>query len=366
LKRLAVHSSGLDRTAFPATPSQDGFYGNTGAPTTSSADAIDTRCRLRQHTESVPSDWSLPPDIPDLVLANPTAGGGLAAEVIPRLRRFASDHHWNMELHSAHSAVEFARKARDEADSGRPRIFALGGDGTFQILLNALALNEQVTIGVLPAGGGNDLAAALGLPLDAVGAAEAILSRGMCVPLDAARVRTADRTERWYMGGGGVGLDAEAARFASGTYRKTRGRTRYLLSAIRALRKFQPLNVQVSFQGYDVGSLSCEALVLGVLNTPSYGAGLRLAPEASLEDGQLDLVVLRDLGLVEILKILPALAASGEIHTRHIRRYRVTRARIETDRPCLFHGDGEMIGPTPVEIAVVARAMRVWRTNNVR
>jgi diacylglycerol kinase (ATP) len=268
-----------------------------------------------------------------------------------------------MELRSARSAVEFTEQARKEANSGRRRIFALGGDGTFQILLNALAVHQQVAIGVLPAGGGNDLAAALGLPLDAVGAAEAILSRGVCVPLDAARVRTADRIERWYMGGGGVGLDAEAARFASGAYSKMRGRTRYLLSAIRALRKFQPLNIEVSFQGSDGGSLSCEALLLGVLNTPSYGAGLRLAPEASLEDGQLDLVVLRDLGLVEILKILPALAVTGEIHTRHIHRYRVTKVRIETDRPCLFHGDGEMIGPTPVEIDVVARAMRVWRTD---
>ena len=195
------------------------------------------------------SDSSPPTDIPDLVLANPTAGGGLAAEVIPRLRRFASDHHWNMELRSARSAVEFTEQARKEANSGRRRIFALGGDGTFQILLNALAVHQQVAIGVLPAGGGNDLAAALGLPLDAVGAAEAILSRGVCVPLDAARVRTADRIERWYMGGGGVGLDAEAARFASGAYSKMRGRTRYLLSAIRALRKFQPLNIEVSFQG---------------------------------------------------------------------------------------------------------------------
>ena len=332
----------------------------------SSAVAIDTRCPLRQHTETVPSDSSLPRDIPDLVLANPTAGGGLAAEAIPRLRRFASDHNWNMELRSALSAVEFAEKARQEAESGRRRIFALGGDGTFQILLNALALNQQVTLGVLPAGGGNDLAAALGLPLDAVRAAEAVLSRGVCVPLDAARVQAADCTERWYMGGGGVGLDAEAARFASESYSKMRGRTRYLLSAIRALRKFQPLNVQVSFEGSGGGSFSCQALVLGVLNTPSYGAGLRLAPGASLEDGQLDLVVLGDLGLAEILKILPALAASGEIHTPHIHRYRITKVRIETDRPCMFHGDGEVIGPTPVEIGVVARAMRVWRTDTVR
>jgi len=167
-------------------------------------------------------------------LANPTAGGGLARETLPQLRAFALERQWNVEFRSADSSTEFAQIAREEAARGRERIFALGGDGTVQALLNAVAGNSKVSIGVLPAGGGNDLAAALGLPLDPVRAAELILTQGEGVALDAARVRTADGVERLYMGGGGVGLDAEAARFASGVYRRMRGRHRYLLSAIFA------------------------------------------------------------------------------------------------------------------------------------
>ncbi len=295
-------------------------------------------------------------------MANPTAGGGLAQEVLPRLQRFAAAKPWNVEFRSARSSGEFTQIAREEAARGRERIFALGGDGTFQVLLNALAGNEEVSIGVLPAGGGNDLAAALGLPPHPVKAAELILERGVSVSLDAARVRTADGLERLYMGGGGVGLDAEAARFASGVYRKIRGRSRYLLSAIRALRKFHAVGVHVSLDNSVENSLDARALVLGVLNTPSYGGGLRLAPEARLEDGKLDLVILEDLSLLEIAAILPSLTISGEIRTPHLQRHCITRARIETDRPCVFHADGEIIGQTPVEIAVVPRAMRVWRT----
>jgi diacylglycerol kinase (ATP) len=231
-------------------------------------------------------------------------------------------------------------------------------------LLNALTGNPRVSIGVLPAGGGNDLASALGLPLNPLQAARAILQTGEVSCLDAARVRTADGVERLYMGGGGVGLDAEAARFASGVYRKIRGRSRYLFSAIRALRKFHPLNVRITFQGPMQGTFEGRALVAGVLNTPSYGAGLRLAPGASLVDGKLDLVVLEDLSLLEILKILPPLAVSGEILTRRIRRYVIEHARIETDRPCFFHADGEIIGQAPVEITVVPRAMKVWRAGS--
>ena len=299
--------------------------------------------------------------VPDLILANPTAGGGLGREALPRLKAFASEKHWSAEFRSAESSAEFAQIAREEAASGRERIFALGGDGTFQALLNAVGGNTNISIGVLPAGGGNDLAAALGLPLDPVRAAEIILRQGDAVALDAARVRTADGVERLYMGGGGLGLDAEAARFASGAYRDMRGRSRYLLSAIRALGKFRGIDVRVSLEGAEQTSLQGTALVLGILNTPSYGGGLRLAPEASLEDGQLDLVLLENLSGFEIATMLPRMAMSGEIRTRRIQRHRVTRARIETERPVPFTRTGRSLGMTPVEIAVVPRAMRVWR-----
>ncbi len=303
----------------------------------------------------------LSPQVPDLILANPTAGGGLGREALPRLKAFGLEKHWNAEFRTVESAAEFAQIAREEASAGRERIFALGGDGTFQALLNAVAGNTHVSIGVLPAGGGNDLAAALGLALDPVAAAETLLTRGEAAWLDAARVRTADGAERLYMGGGGVGLDAEAARFASGVYGKMRGRSRYLLSAVRALGKFRGINVRVSLEGSERTSLEGMALVLGVLNTPSYGGGLRLAPEANLEDGKLDLVLLENLGALEIARMLPRLAVTGEIRTQKIQRHRMTRARIETERPCAFHAEGEIVGMTPVEIEVVSQAMRVWR-----
>jgi diacylglycerol kinase (ATP) len=303
--------------------------------------------------------------VPDLILANPTAGGGLGREALARLKAFASEKHWSAEFRSAESSSEFAQIAREEATAGRERIFALGGDGTFQALLNAVAGNLDISIGVLPAGGGNDLAAALGLPFDPVRAAEMILTRGEAAALDAARVRTADGVERLYMGGGGVGLDAEAARFASGVYREMRGRSRYLLSAIRALGKFRGIDVHVSLEGAGQTSLQGSALVLGILNTPSYGGGLRLAPEASLEDGRLDLVLLENLTALEIARVLPRLALSGEIRTKRIQRFCVTRARIESERPCAFHADGEIIGMTPAVIAVVPRALRVWRLRPV-
>jgi diacylglycerol kinase (ATP) len=297
-------------------------------------------------------------NLPDLILVNPAAGGGRAAESVPGLKEFARQQNWRADFRLTASAEELAALARAAVAERRPRIFVLGGDGTFQILVNAIGAHTNVILGVLPAGGGNDLAVSLGLPPDAIFAAKLLLD-GSCCFLDAVRVRTADGMERLYTGGGGVGLDAEAARYAGGIYRKLRGRLRYLLSAIRALMGFHRFQVRVQTQPGDLQDLACSALLLGILNTPSYGAGLRLAPEAKTDDGLLDLVLLEDLGFVEVVAMLPALFFKGDVHTRRLQRRCVRWARIETDRPCAFHGDGEILGSTPVEIEIVPRALLV-------
>ncbi len=304
-----------------------------------------------------------PQGIPDLVLVNPVAGGGLAQEVLPSLKNFAVRRGWPVEFRSTYSPENLALEARRGAAEGRKRIFVLGGDGTFQVLLNALAGASGVVLGVIPAGGGNDLAAAIGLPQDPLLAADLLLD-GQAAFLDAALARTADGKERLYAGGGGVGLDAEAARYASGVYRKLRGRPRYLLPAVRALLGFHSIRLRALIGTGQQVEINANALLLGVLNTPSYGAGLRLAPDAQTNDGKLDLVLMEDLSLLEILALLPSLAYRGELRTARIQRFRVDRVLIETLRPCSFHGDGEILGNTPVEVKVVPNAVRILRPRN--
>ncbi len=301
-----------------------------------------------------------PQAIPDLVLVNPVAGGGLALDVLPSLRELACRRGWQVEFRLTQSSQELAAEARKGAAEGRTRIFVLGGDGTFQVLLNALAGISDVVLGVIPAGGGNDLAAALGLPCNPLLAAEALLA-GEPTYLDAGLVCTADGTKRLYAGGGGVGLDAEAARYAGGVYRNLRGRLRYLLSAIRALIGFHPIRIRAVIANHTPTEIVANVLLLGVLNTPSYGAGLRLAPDAQTDDGKLDLVLLEDLSFWEVLALIPSLARRGELRTARVRRIRVERVRIETHRECSFHGDGEILGNTPVEVEVVPKAVKILR-----
>ena len=299
------------------------------------------------------------PNTTDFLLVNPAAGGGRASRVLPSLRKYAEEQGWQVEIYVARSAADLAAKARCVAGQGYRRLLVLGGDGTFQTLLNAVIDYPHLVLGVIPAGGGNDLAASLGLPEDPIRAAA--LLQGETSQMDAVRVRTSDGRERLYAGGGGMGLDAEAARYASGVYRNLRGRFRYLVAAIRALFGFKAIPVRITMGTGEPRILHTVALLVGVLNTPSYGAGLYLAPDAQTDDGCLDLVVLEELTVPEILALLPALCLKGRLQTRKVLRFRVDHVRIEAEKPCSFHGDGEILGLTPVDISVLPKAFCVLR-----
>jgi diacylglycerol kinase (ATP) len=298
-------------------------------------------------------------EFPAVVFVNPTAGGGRAGAHLPRIRNIFETHALAAEFVLTKSTEELEAVARERmrAMNRRRLLLAMGGDGTFQGLANA-AFGSDILLGILPAGGGNDFAVALGLPKNPVAAAKVVL-RSQPRWVDLVRVRTADGRERLYAGGGGVGLDAEAAGYASGAYRRLPGRLRYIAAALRALRGFAPLQVRAEFPESELPPIESKVLLAGVLNTPTYGAGLRLAPEAQINDSWIDAVFLDDLSFWGVLQLLPRLVRSGDLRTPQVKRVRAKRVKLTTNRPCMFHGDGEIIGPAPVEIEVVPHAVQL-------
>ncbi len=87
-----------------------------------------------------------------------------------------------------------------------------------------------------------------------------------------------------------------------------------------------------------------------VANTPTYGAGVKIAPTAEIDDGQLDLVLVGELAWTRLLEVIPVILRTGDVRLPEIRRFRARRVVLRTDRPALFHGDGEVLGEAPVEI----------------
>src|SRR5882757_2278784 len=292
-----------------------------------------------------------------IVFVNSVAGGGRARSYLAQIQKLFESFQVHAQFVMTSSAGELESSVQNVISQGQRVLFAMGGDGTFQALANA-AFGAEALLGILPVGGGNDFAAALGLPDDPVKAAEAIL-RGNQRFVDLVRVRTAEGRTRLYAGGGGIGLDAEAARYASGAYRWLPGRVRYIAATLRALVGFLPIDVRLDFPESGVSSYEAKALLAAALNSPTYGAGLRLAPGATLDDGFLHVVLIENIGTIGILRLLPQLMASGELRTNRVKRWQTCKVRLTTTKLCLFHGDGEILGSTPVEIEVVPRAVRV-------
>ncbi|GAC1621197.1 MAG: diacylglycerol kinase family lipid kinase [Candidatus Acidiferrum sp.] len=277
--------------------------------------------------------------------------------VLPQMRSLAAARGWPLEFQVTQNAEDLEKRAKQAIQNGRRFLVAMGGDGTFQTLLNA-GVGTDVVLGVIPTGGGNDFARALGLPADPLLALEEIIY-GVPRRVDLALARTSDGRERYYAGGGGLGLDAEAASYAEKKYSHVPGRLRYVVAALHALKGFEPIDLSVEFPEGDQPNFRGKALLASVLNTTTYGAGLRLAPEARTDDGLLDVVLLGNLKLLEILALVPRLLVQGELRTSRIERMKTTRVRLTTDRPCLFHGDGELLGPAPVEVEVIPGAIQV-------
>jgi len=263
---------------------------------------------------------------------------------------------FGVKLIETESAVELRKRARAEIRGGSTKIAAIGGDGTLQSLARE-ASGCDAAVGVIPLGGGNDFAAALGI--DSWKQAVKAIVQGRTRLVDVVRVRFENGQESRYLGGGGAGLDAEAARYASGRFGRWPGRLRYLAAAILAVRQYPGADLEVTSGAENKPEFKGRGLLAAALNTPSYGSGVRLAPDAQVDDGLLDFVVLERLSNLEILRLLPGLLFTGKLKTKRIKRFRAARAQVRTEEPIAFHGDGEVEGATPVTIEVEPKALRM-------
>jgi len=289
---------------------------------------------------------------------NPIAGGGRAGRIRNEVALYFSDHHWPVEIATSSSAEDFCQLAVRAVASDYRYVVALGGDGTFHHLVEP-AVGSNKILGFLPAGNGNDIAEGLGIPLDPIEAAHAFL-RSRPKAIDAVRANFANasvaRRTATFIGAGGLGLDAEAAQLANTRFRSWPGVTRYIAGALWARRSFHGLELDATM---DDESWSGRVLFAAVANSPCYGSGVRIAPAAKMDDGWMEVALVREMPFTRLLEAIPIVLQSGDIRWPELRRYRCRRAVFRTNRPALVHGDGEILGNSPVEFDILPGAVRV-------
>jgi diacylglycerol kinase (ATP) len=290
------------------------------------------------------------------LVVNPTAGRGRGARagavVAGRLR---SHGHRVEDLTSGTAAAAADRAAQAVAD-GADVLVVVGGDGVVHLGVNAVA-GTATALGIVAAGSGNDLARALDLPLhdpragaDAVHAA--LTGAGGRVT-DAVRYE-GERSGGWFAGVLGAGFDALVNERANG-WSWPRGRMRYNLAIARELPVFRPRHYRIEVDGEVVDT---TAMLVAVANGPSYGGGMRIAPDARLDDGLLELVVLEPVSTPEFLRIYPRVFSGRHVEHPRVQVRRGRRILLEC-AGIVGYADGERLEPLPLTCEVVPGALRV-------
>ena len=289
-----------------------------------------------------------------LVIVNPAAGRGRAAVIHRQIEAYWLEQGIRAGFIVPASRDDVRSQASAATRTGHSAVIVLGGDGTAHQAINGMAASD-LPFAILPAGGGNDLARAIGMPSDPIDAAHSLLT-GIARRIDLLRLTDANGRSCLYAGAGGAGIDADAAHLANTRFRRLPGMARYVAAAITAFRNAHPLEVTLTADGT---ARTFSVLLAAVANTPSYGGGIHITPQARIDDGFMDLALVAPLRWPQLLDGLLLALRNGDIRWPEIQRLRARKIRLETNRPVVFHGDGEPLGETPVEIEVLPGALKI-------
>jgi diacylglycerol kinase (ATP) len=289
------------------------------------------------------------------LLVNPTSGlgrgGKLGAEVSAALRGLGLQV---SDVSGDDAAQARARAAAAVAD-GVDALVVVGGDGVVHLGANLVA-GTGVPLGIVAAGTGNDVARALGLPIHDGPAAAAVIGRGSPRTIDAVRhVPDGDGADAgWFVGVLGAGFDAKVNERANG-WRWPKGPRRYDLAIARELPVFKPLPYELELDGRII---TADAMLVAVGNGPSYGGGMQVCPDALMDDGLLDVLVVDKISILEFLKVFPKVYKGAHVNHPAVTIHRARTVRLSTPG-IVAYADGERYTPLPMTCEVVPGALRV-------
>ena len=296
-----------------------------------------------------------------VVAINPTASFGTSRDVGPAVvqtLRAMGHEVTSLTEPDFESLLEVARGAvRSKPDA----LIVVGGDGMVNLGVNLLA-GTRVPLAIVPSGTGNDMARGLGIPHDDTEAAIRMLGDALQRPprvIDVVRMTWTDAdgtpAERRFVGALSAGFDAIVNERAN-HMRHPKGPSRYVLALLAELVRLTPLSYRLVLDGEP---LEQRALLVSVANNVSLGGGMKITPDALLDDGLLDVMIVKPLSRVAFLRIFPRVFRGEHTSDPRVVMRRAKRVRVEVDVPLVAYADGERMGPLPVDLEVEPGALRV-------
>lgn len=243
-----------------------------------------------------------------------------------------------------------AGKHLDHAMAGGvDNVIVVGGDGQIHSVLGRVA-HSEVTLGIIPAGTGNDTARSLAIPRRSLAAAVDVIIAGETRSIDLAK--SGDAYVSTVVASG---FDSKVNERAN-AMKWPRGNSRYNIAMLAELRVFRPLAFRLNMDGTSVDT---EAMLVAVGNGPSFGGGMRICEGAELDDGFLDVVIVEPISKRELVKVFPRVYRGTHRDHPAVVHHLVRNISIDS-HDTVAYGDGERLGPLPRDVSIVPASLRVF------
>jgi len=282
------------------------------------------------------------------VVANPGSGRGRGGRTAGPVRDALAGAGLDVLVLAGESGAESTALAAGAVADGVHAVVAVGGDGLVHCVVQALA-GTGVPLGIVPAGGGNDLAGELRIPADPA-AAVAVITAGRTREIDLGRT---DRGQ-WWAGVLNAGFDSQVVARAE-RMRRPRGPLRYDLAAYLEIAHLRHHLMTITLDGV-THEQPVTLVVVG--NSPRYGGGMRIAPGADLDDGLFDVVVADAMTRRTLARLKPLVRAGAHVRHPQVTVHRATSVTLAA-AGLTAYADGEPLGPLPLSTTCVRRAIRV-------
>lgn len=294
-------------------------------------------------------------------LVNPASANGSTGRRWPELARRAAALGLVGETLLSERPGHLAELAAEAAAAGATAIVVVGGDGTVHEVVDGLAragVSDRVELGLIPFGTGRDFARSLRIPRRLDDALEVV--RG-------GRVRTVDIGRATYASGNGeavahfanfagAGISGAIADRANRTTKAFGGRLSFIWATLAVFTRWQPTEMTVEIDGERRQVLLLEALAM---NGDYTAGGMWVAPEASLEDGTFDVVLIGDFSKAEFTTTFPKIYRGTHVSHAKVEIVRARELRVDAPSPLPIVLDGEQPGTTPVRFELLPGALRV-------
>ena len=279
-------------------------------------------------------------------IVNPQARSGRGKKIWERMEPELKRRNIDFGVHITKKKGHAGKIADRLSAPGQQRtIVVMGGDGTVNEVLNGLNISENITLGYIPVGSGNDFARGLGIPEKPEKALRTVLSPKKIVRMDVGVLSDGVRTRRFGVSGG-MGFDASVchavsvSRWKKILNRLHLGKLTYAVVAVGTLLRNKPVRAELTMES-GKKQVFDRLVFAAFMNLPYEGGGFRFSPEASPEDGALDVVVAHGLSVLKILFLLPLAFLGKHVGFKGISILRCKSVQVEAEAALPLHTDGE-------------------------